>query len=175
MKQTVRSAARHLFAEQGFASTGVRQIAAEAGVDPANVIRYFGSKEGLFLETMDVPAEFGSILEGPLESLAEDYLRFVISGGPSVVGGQTLAALIRASDRPEVGTVLRDLTQSLFADRLAPRLGGADALLRAHLFAAGMTGIQVALWVSDDPVLAGSDIERVITAYAPSLQLLITP
>jgi len=40
-------AAKHLFARQGFGSTGVRQIAEQAGVNPAMINYYFGSKQGL--------------------------------------------------------------------------------------------------------------------------------
>lgn len=40
-------AAKHLFARQGFGSTGVRQIAEQAGVNPAMINYYFGTKQGL--------------------------------------------------------------------------------------------------------------------------------
>jgi AcrR family transcriptional regulator len=175
MKETVRQVARRLFAEQGFSATGVRQIAAEAGVDPANVVRYFGSKEGLFLQSIVLPARWGDTLDGPLETLAESYLRLVLTAAPAGEDGAVLAALVRASDRPEVRETLQSFTQELFANRLGARLAGDDRLLRAHLFAAGMTGIQVALWVGEDPVLSGADIDEVIARYAPSLQLLLTP
>jgi len=44
--------ARVLFAERGYAATSVRRIAAAAGVDPALVIRHFGSKEELFVDEL---------------------------------------------------------------------------------------------------------------------------
>ena len=46
--RSILAAARELFAAQGYERTTVRDIAARAEIDPALVIRYFGSKDGLF-------------------------------------------------------------------------------------------------------------------------------
>ncbi|HYN99390.1 MAG TPA: TetR family transcriptional regulator [Actinomycetota bacterium] len=43
----IRDAALALFGERGFDGTGMRAIAADAGVSPALVIHHFGSKQGL--------------------------------------------------------------------------------------------------------------------------------
>src|SRR4051794_41498222 len=44
--------ARRLFAEDGFERTTIRAVARRTGVDPALVMQYFGSKEGLFAAAM---------------------------------------------------------------------------------------------------------------------------
>src|ERR1700755_154838 len=49
-KAAILKAAQELFAEQGYERATVRDIAARAAIDPAMVIRYFGSKEGLFAQ-----------------------------------------------------------------------------------------------------------------------------
>jgi len=46
-KSRIRDAAITLFADQGVAATGVRAIAAAAGVHPSLIIHYFGTKDGL--------------------------------------------------------------------------------------------------------------------------------
>lgn len=43
----IRDVAIRLFAQQGYAATTVRDVAAEAGVSPALVIHHFGDKAGL--------------------------------------------------------------------------------------------------------------------------------
>jgi AcrR family transcriptional regulator len=43
----IRDAAMELFGESGYAGTGMRAIAAKAGVSPALVVHHFGSKDGL--------------------------------------------------------------------------------------------------------------------------------
>src|SRR5689334_6130678 len=47
------SAAGALFAERGFDRTTTRDIGERAGVDPALSARYFGSKTGLYLPTLE--------------------------------------------------------------------------------------------------------------------------
>ena len=47
-RAAILAAAQKLFAGQGYELTTVRDIAAMAEIDPALVIRYFGSKEELF-------------------------------------------------------------------------------------------------------------------------------
>ena len=49
----IRDASVRLFAQQGFAGTGIRDIAAEAGVTSAALYHYVGTKEQLLLEIMD--------------------------------------------------------------------------------------------------------------------------
>src|SRR5882757_8596738 len=47
-RAAILKAAQELFADQGYERTTVRDVAARASIDPAMVMRYFGSKEGLF-------------------------------------------------------------------------------------------------------------------------------
>src|SRR5690242_21500 len=47
-RSRILGAARRLFAAEGFERTTVRAVAAAASIDPALVLRYFGSKEQLF-------------------------------------------------------------------------------------------------------------------------------
>lgn len=69
------TAARERFATEGYERATVRAIAADAGIDPAMVMRYFGSKERLFAAAAEfdlrlpdlaaVPAdEIGAVLVG---------------------------------------------------------------------------------------------------------------
>ena len=51
----ILASARTLFATRGFGSTSIRAVAAEAGVDPALVHHYFGSKDDLFVAALGCP------------------------------------------------------------------------------------------------------------------------
>ena len=48
----ILEAAKGQFARLGYDRTGLRDIAAEAGVDAALINRYFGGKEGLFTASL---------------------------------------------------------------------------------------------------------------------------
>src|SRR6476620_11619941 len=117
-REKVLAAARSHFSETGYEGATVRGIAAAAGVDPALVLHYFGSKEGVFREAMEFPidpAEFIPRLLAPgLDDLGERLTRFFLdtwdspAGQPllglirSVVGSESAAALMREFISSEV-------------------------------------------------------------------------
>ncbi len=175
-REAIFRAGAQLFAERGFGETGVREIAALAGVTPALVIRYFGSKEQLFLETMDLETDFTALMRGPLDGLGEAVVSFLVShasraASEAKVG--TFAALMRATDRPAVrASLVRSLERDVVAP-LAPRMSGPDADLRARLVSAQLTGLLCALELVDDPGLHGTDPALLARVYGRSIQLLI--
>ena len=77
----VQQAAVLLFAEQGFAATGIRELGAAAGINSATIYHYTGSKEDLLVSIMR------SCLEAMIES-GSTALR--ISAEPTI----QLAALV---------------------------------------------------------------------------------
>jgi len=52
-RQAIVAAASRCFASQGYNQTSIREIAELVGVDKALIIRYFGSKEKLFIACID--------------------------------------------------------------------------------------------------------------------------
>lgn len=175
-RQAVQDAAAELFAAQGFAATGVREIAARAGVDPALVIRYFGSKEKLFLRTMTMPDTFTAVIAGPLAGLGERLIDFVVRrtrDEAAPMSTNIFAALLRASDRPTVQAHLRESVDEMIVSNLAQRLPGADTELRSRLISAQVTGLMAALYVIHDPGLVSAPREQLVAHYGRAIQLLI--
>ncbi len=86
----ILDAARDTFAEKGFDQASIRAIAAKAGVDPALVHHYFGTKEKLFLATMNSPidpaVELPKALAGPPEQAGERLIRLVLNVYDSPAG-----------------------------------------------------------------------------------------
>ena len=175
-RDAVQEAAAELFAVQGFAGTGVREIAGRAGVDPALVIRYFGSKEKLFLRTMTMSSAFFEVMDGPLEGLGESLVRLVIRNGgthPTPQSTGVFAALLRASDRPTVQEHLRDAVDEMIVAPLAPRLAGPDAEIRSRLVAALINGLMASLFVIEDPALTAAPHDLIARRYGAAVQSLI--
>lgn len=173
IKASIRAAAAHLFAEHGFAATGVRDIADRAGVDKSIVIRHFGSKEALFVETISLPSEWTVAMEGPLEHLPKRLVA-LMAGGAESAGQGVFKALIRATDSDDVRDRLyRGLTETI-AVPIAARLEQPDAFVRAHLFAAAVVGVLTSLWVIEDEVLTRLTPEVIADAYSPALRQLLT-
>ena len=165
------SAATQLFTEKGYAATSVRDIGAAAGVDPSLVIRHFGSKEQLFLETMQL--DHNPLLEGPLETLGERFIESMLSSDEQVRG--VFIALMRASDSGEIGSQLRTAHEDAFVAPIKQRLEGPDADLRARLAASLVGGLLYSLWVVGDETLAAADHREIVRRYGALLQALITP
>ncbi|QDQ98693.1 TetR family transcriptional regulator [Tomitella fengzijianii] len=182
-RNAVQQAAARLFSEKGFTATGVREIAGEAGVDPALVIRYFGSKEKLFLRTMTMSVDFADLMGGPLDGLGERAVAFVLDrtrglvvNGPDATRSYSagvFAALLRASDRPTVRAHLAESVEEMFVGLVAGRLSGADADLRARLMAAQLTGLMTAMHVVEDPGLTDASDADIVRYYGRSIQQLI--
>jgi AcrR family transcriptional regulator len=55
-REAVAAAAIEQFAELGYERTTIRSVARSAGVDPALVLRFHGSKDALFRDVMQIPA-----------------------------------------------------------------------------------------------------------------------
>ena len=100
-RQAIADAARSLFATHEYADASVRTIAAEAGVDPALVIRYFSSKENLFLETVEFTELFQRAMAGPLDGLGERLLNSLL-GAEHDASFSAYRALMRASGSDQV-------------------------------------------------------------------------
>jgi AcrR family transcriptional regulator len=170
--ELIRQAAADLFGRNGFAATSVREIARSAGVDPALVIRHFGSKEALFLVTLPATGYFDEVFDGPLQTLGERFTTFVLDRAD----GATLkvyTTLLRASDSPAVRQRFRDLMDLAFVEKLTDRLPGPDPVLRARLVAAQVGGLLSSLSLADDQ-FRDHDRDTVVRIYGRAMQSSLT-
>lgn len=74
---------RQLFAEQGFESVSVEQIAARAKVSKPVVYEHFGGKEGLYAVIVD--REMNQLLDSILDSLTADHPRQLLEQAGSAL------------------------------------------------------------------------------------------
>ncbi len=167
-KSAIWQAAHRLFVAHGYAGASVRDIAAEVGVDAALVMRHFGSKENLFIDTMRVDAPNEAVLDGPRGSLGVRYIAFLLDAGEEVRA--MYLALVRASASDAVGDRLRRAHEEAFVAPLRARLGDADADARARLAAAIVGGMLYALWLVPDARLAALGRDRLIAMFGDQLQ-----
>ena len=172
VKADIRASASRLFTTGGFEATGIRDIAADADVNPAIVIRHFGSKEQLFLETVDTTTAWKGLLDGPIDDLGERIVRGVTRGRKA--GLRIFGTIVRASAKPDIRAQLQASMSKSIADVIAPRLDAPDAELRAHLFAAQLAGLMMALTVYDDVFLLETPVEDIVSRYGPALQHTLT-
>ncbi|WP_369028896.1 helix-turn-helix domain-containing protein, partial [Nocardia farcinica] len=91
----ILEAARARFADAGFGKTSIRAIAADAGVDPALVHHYFGTKQQLFAKVVEMPVDpeitLRTVDAAPLNQLGETIVRAVVSVWDSPAGAGVVA------------------------------------------------------------------------------------
>ena len=63
-REAILAVARRRFATRGYEATSLRGIAADAKVDPALLIHYFGTKEGLFAAATGLPVRLSDLFAG---------------------------------------------------------------------------------------------------------------
>ncbi|MGY1743900.1 TetR/AcrR family transcriptional regulator [Blastococcus sp. SYSU D00695] len=171
-RAAIAASARDMFDERGFTATSVRAIAAAAGVDPALVIRHFGSKEQLFIEVMGLASGHGPALDGPLETLGAALVAYVLHPDRERER-RAYATMVRASEHDAVRASLRASARVQFIDRLTARLEGPDAGVRAELIAAQVGGLMQAWPTISESVLDQAGRERVVALYARAVQALV--
>lgn len=171
-------AARSLFAEVGFERATIRGIAARAGVDPALVHYFFGSKEELLRATLVLPfdpeAVFAVLDEDPGDEGRALVARVLQLWGQPQVRERFTALLRAAVSREEATVALRELLTRELVRRLAGRVGTDDAPLRAGLVASQLAGLAMTRFVVGiEPITAASDAQ-LVAAVGPTIQRYLT-
>ncbi|MFJ4278694.1 TetR family transcriptional regulator [Streptomyces massasporeus] len=175
-RDRILTAARDEFAERGYEKTSVRGIAKSAGVDPALVHHYFGTKEQVFEAAITL--SFGPALqapkaieEGPLDGVGERLARFFFGIWENPATRAPLLAIVRSAlTNDTAAAVFRRIIATQVLRRIAVRLELPDAELRAELAAAQLVGTAILRYVLRIEPLASADPEQVIARLAPVVQ-----
>ncbi len=181
-RAAILAAAREAFAERGYDDTSIRQIATSAGVDPALVHHYFGTKEQLFIATVQPPVDaakvFSSLFAGDLDTLAERLLTTFMSIWEHPVSGPAFEALLRNALTNRVSArLIREFFTVQIQRRAVERLPTSDpaeARLRATLVASQLFGLAVIRYVLRFQPLASVPRESVIALVGPTIQHYLT-
>jgi AcrR family transcriptional regulator len=172
-------AARVLFSERGVEGTSVRAIAGAAGVDPALVHHYFGTKQRLFLEAVDFPIEeMGDVRDlaaGGIDGLGERLVRFALRlwDDPAVLP-RLLGVLRSAVTDAQAGRMLGVLFTRQGPIQLVRSLAVDRPELRAELIGTQLVGLAIARHVLRVEPLASVDHETIVAAVGPTMQRYLT-
>ena len=174
------AAARTAFAERGFDGTSIRVIATAAGVDPALVHHYFGSKDKLFLAAIEAPADpeelLPALLAGGTADLGANVVRLLLQvwDGPGRAAG---LALVRSAVSNEwTARLLREFLVAQVLRRVVGTLGLPDdeAAARGSLVASQLIGVVMARYVLQVPPLAAMSADELVAAVGPTVQRYLT-
>jgi AcrR family transcriptional regulator len=178
-REAILDAARRAFAEQGYQRATIRGVADLAGVDPALVHHYFGTKQGLFVAAVQLPVN-------PVE-----HLTVVLAEDPGQVGQRLVETFLSIWDHAADRSPLLALVRSAVADEdaaamlrefiteevlgpMARRLGSPDARLRATLVGSQLVGLAMARYIVKAEPLASTPAAVIAAAVGPTVQRYLT-
>jgi AcrR family transcriptional regulator len=171
-RAAIAEAARRQFSELGYRDTTLRSVAGEAGVDHRLVLHYFGSKQRLFIESIEFPVDPEALLarifkqgDGDVAGLAAEAFVSVLEEPTT---RQMAIALIRAAaSEPEAAELIRQILTERLLLPLAQRVGGKQSRLRASFCASQFVGLAMARYVVGVEPLASMPGEQVVKALTP--------
>lgn len=179
-RDRILSAARAEFAERGYDRASVRAIARGAGVDPALVHHYFGTKEqvfgaavqGAFAPAMGIPDQ---LLSGDREEWGERFVGYVFGIWEDAVTRDPLLAILRSAVSNETAaSIFRGLVARNLLERVASGLNAPDAELRVELAVAQLVGTALLRYVIKVEPIASAAPETLIPRLAPVVQRHLT-
>ncbi|WP_405614072.1 TetR family transcriptional regulator [Streptomyces sp. NBC_01511] len=178
-RERILDAARAEFAERGYDKTSVRGIAKAAGVDPALVHHYFGTKDEVFDAAIELSFEpalaVPALLSGGKEVIGERLARYFISVWENPVSRAPLLAIVRSAMTNEAAAaLLRKFVLRRLLERIAVELDVPEPTFRAELAASHMIGIAFLRYVIKAEPLASVDTEEIVKLVAPTLQRYLT-
>jgi AcrR family transcriptional regulator len=179
-REAILDAARTAFAERGFDAASIRAIAATAGVDPALVHHYFGSKDQLFLAAMNSPVDPGElvpkVLAGPLDGIGERLVRTFLGVWDSPAGAAGVALLRSAVSNEWTARMLREFLTTQVLRRVLDQLDvdPAQLPLRGSLVATQMIGLGMMRHVIRLEPVASADPELLVAMVGPTVQRYLT-
>lgn len=170
----ILAAARSAFAERGVEGATVREVAARAGVDPALVHHYFGSKQRLFMAAIALPEDVSAVFPG------------IAEGPPELVGQRIIRTFVEIWDRPDMQPIMLGVVRSATADPVAAamfrgvlvdgplrdlaRLAGTpDGPLRATLVGSQLIGLAMARYIGRLEPLASMSPGELAAAIGPTI------
>ena len=170
----ILASARSLFAARGFPGTSVRAVAAGAGVDPALVHHYFGTKDDLFVAALELPVDprvaLAPVFEGGVDGAGERLLRVFLSVWDDEESRLPLLGLVRGIVDPTGQQLVRDGFLRMVLGPVGQALGLDDADRRMTLVASQLVGIVVLRYLLRVEPLASMPADLVVATYAPTLQ-----
>jgi AcrR family transcriptional regulator len=174
-RDKILAVARRQFATSGYQATSLRGIATGAKVDPALLIHYFGTKEGLFAAATGLPSGLSEVFAGApdatlhdfCESLVRVYLQFVDSDQSR----NAILALVRSAvSNEKAAAMLREFLAAELLPVIGRHTRHPDAPLRASLVAAQLIGTAMLRHVLRVDHVAKASHDEIVALVAPVIE-----
>ncbi|MFG3579308.1 TetR/AcrR family transcriptional regulator [Micromonospora chersina] len=179
-REAILTAAREAFADRGFDAASIRAIATAAGVDPALVHHYFGTKEELFRATVAIPVDPAElvprVLAGGRDEVGERLVRTFLAVWDSPVGTAAVALLRSAVSNQWTARLLREFLVTQVLRRVVEQLDldPAETPLRGALVASQIAGLAMMRYVIRLEPVASASPDTLAATIGPTVQRYLT-
>jgi AcrR family transcriptional regulator len=168
-REAILGAARARFAADGYDRATVRAIAADAGIDPSMVMRYFGSKRQLFTLAAEFDLRLPDLVAAPRDQVGRVLAGHLLDRWE---GDEGLQILLRTATTDDDAA---ERMRAIFAGQVAPQIAEltgdeATAATRAGLVASQALGMVLCRYVLRLPPVVAMTPAEVVTWLAPTLQ-----
>ncbi|GAB7146333.1 TetR family transcriptional regulator [Mycobacterium riyadhense] len=167
-KAVILAAARERFGVAGFQAATIRAIAADAGIDPAMVMRYYGNKDKLFAAAVEFDLRFPALEGADRDELGRLLVRHFLDRWE---GDEALVILLRSSaTNDEAAQRMREIFGSQLEPLVASLVPAGEAALRAGLIGTQILGMALCRFVLRLPPVVSMSRDEVVEWLGPTIQ-----
>ena len=167
-KAVILAAARERFGAAGFQAATIRAIAADAGVDPAMVMRYYGNKDKLFAAVAEFDLRFPDFATTDRTELGRSLVRHFLERWE---GDEALVILLRSSaTNAEAAQRMREIFGTQLQPLVATLVPAGESGARAGLIATQIMGLALCRFVLRLPPVVEMSRDEVVKWLGPTIQ-----
>jgi len=167
----ILQAARERFAADGYERTTIRAVAAKADIDPSMVMRYYGSKEGLFAAAASFDLQLPDLDALPRRKLGTALVGHFLARWEGDLSDDALRVLLRAAaSHDRAAERMRDIFRSQLVPALAAIVPQSEAAARAGLVATQMLGLGFCRYILRLPGIADVGQDVIAARLGPTIQ-----
>jgi AcrR family transcriptional regulator len=170
-KAAILAAARERFGAAGFQAATIRGIAADAGIDPSMVMRYFGSKDQLFAAAAEFDLRFPDFTELDRAEVGRSLVGHFLERWEGLEDGEALVILLRSSaTNAEAAQRMQDIFSTQLRPLVERLVPAAEAGWRAGLIATQILGVAWCRFVLRLPTVVAMTRAEIVDAVGPTIQ-----
>ena len=169
-RAAILEAANARFMGESYDQVGMRDIGRDAGVDPALISRYFGSKEELFSCVIESCGDVSALMAGDRATFGDRVAHDIIYGPRNEFKLRWLLVMLRSIASPKAQDVIQRHSECNFMTPFTEWVGGQDAEIKARLAAGLIMGLTVSRDISGGFNLSPDQCERLHRRLATTLQ-----
>jgi AcrR family transcriptional regulator len=170
-RRTILDVARSVFAARGYEQTTIRAVAAQAGIDASMVMRYFGSKAGLFAAASTMDLQAPDLRSATANRRGELLVRHFVERWERNPSDDTLVFLLRTAVTNDAVANQLQATFNELVTKPVAALRERDAERRGALIGTQLLGLALCRYVLHLEPLASLSVADLVAGVASTVQL----